>query len=266
MILHLNESDFIRTNKPIDLSIPIHNGHQPVLAWYCAPVSIEPVMTDRFIGDVNQGGAVNFNTITFNPHGNGTHTECVGHISSEKETLNACLKEFHFLSLLISVHPEKVMNDRTQEEDRIITKETLIKALAPFEEEMESVNALVVRTLPNSSDKCSIDYSNTNPTYFSVEAIEVINFYEIDHLLVDLPSIDREEDQGELAGHHTFWKYPENPQKHKTITELIYVPTKVSDGKYLMNLQITSLENDASPSKIILFEIETLLSGENLKS
>ena len=40
------------------------------------------------------------------------------------------------------------------------------------------------------------------------------------------------------------------------ITEMIFVNDKVQDGSYLLNLQIASFENDASPSKPIIFEIK----------
>jgi hypothetical protein len=40
-----------------------------------------------------------------------------------------------------------------------------------------------------------------------------------------------------------------------TITEMIYVPDEVLDGSYVLNLQIASFENDASPSKPILYQI-----------
>jgi hypothetical protein len=39
-----------------------------------------------------------------------------------------------------------------------------------------------------------------------------------------------------------------------TITEMIYVPDNV-DGSYLLNLQIASFENDASPSKPVLYSV-----------
>jgi hypothetical protein len=37
---------------------------------------------------------------------------------------------------------------------------------------------------------------------------------------------------------------------------MIFVDNEVKDGSYLLNLQIASFENDASPSKPILFEIK----------
>lgn len=256
MILRLNDHEFVRTDQPIDISIPIHNGKNPVLAWYCDPIRLEPVMTDRFIGDVNQGGAVNFRNLFMNPHANGTHTECVGHISKEWYSINQCLKEFHFYGVLVSVQPVPTKNQEYDQEDGIVTMEVLKEACEKHLEEIKNSPTLIIRTLPNSESKLSTNYSNTNPTYFSKEAIEYINSLGVQHLMVDLPSIDREEDKGDLIGHHVFWSYPEKPALTKTITELIYVPENVADGKYFVNIQITSLENDASPSKIVLFSIE----------
>ena len=76
----------------------------------------------------------------------------------------------------------------------------------------------------------------------------------MDHLLIDLPSVDRESDEGALAAHHRFWNYPEDPQLHRTITEFIFVPDEVSDGFYLLNIQLSPFENDAAPSKPVLYQ------------
>ena len=75
------------------------------------------------------------------------------------------------------------------------------------------------------------------------------------HLLIDLPSVDREYDEGKLLAHKAFWNYPDNPRHDCTITEMIYVPNSIEDGSYLLNLQMASFENDASPSKPVLYEI-----------
>ena len=126
-----------------------------------------------------------------------------------------------------------------------------------------SANALVIRTLPNKKDKLSKKYSNTNPPYLDHEVMLALKEASIDHLIIDLPSVDREEDAGRLLAHHAFWDYdPENfsaetnHRLHCTITELIYVPDEIKDGLYLLNLQIASFQNDASPSKPVLYEIE----------
>ena len=41
-----------------------------------------------------------------------------------------------------------------------------------------------------------------------------------------------------------------------TITEMIYVYEEIQDGSYLLNLQFASFENDASPSKPVLYSLE----------
>ena len=257
MKFQLNNTEYIDSSDVIDISIPMHTGPNPVLAWYCDPLKLTPVMTDRFIGDVNHGGAVNFRHLQMNPHAHGTHTECVGHISKEFYSINKCLKEFHFRGVVVSVNPEKVNNFEHDEEDNIVTRELIISACQGFIEDIKESQVLIVRTIPNQKNKLSFNYSNTNPTYFSKEAIDYINEIGISHLMVDLPSIDREEDSGQLIGHHTFWGYPNNTRADKTITELIYVDNQVDDGRYVVNIQITALENDASPSKITLYEIKS---------
>lgn len=227
--------------RPIDISMPLSPDPKSASAWYVPPVKITAVRTDQFVGDVNEGGSVNFNDITFNPHGNGTHTESVGHISKKKESVNAVLKKFFFASRLISVRPEE------KGEDRVIS---LRQVKEIFTEKCE---ALIIRTLPNSAGKKQRQYSNTNPPYIESDVIPYILSMGVNHLLIDLPSVDREYDQGVLASHHAFWNYPADPQLHRTITEFIFVPDEVKDGFYLLNIQIAPFENDASPSKPVLY-------------
>ena len=73
--------------------------------------------------------------------------------------------------------------------------------------------------------------------------------------MIDTPSLDKEEDNGELAAHHAWWNYPESPRLDATITELIYVDNTIKDGLYFTNLQLAAFENDASPSRPLIFEL-----------
>jgi arylformamidase len=244
-ITHKGKEYKVDFYKPIDLSMPLHTGIDCPSAWYVAPMSIEPVKTDTWIGDVNQGGSVNFRDIKFNPHGNGTHTECVGHISKENYTINQCLKKFFFIADLITVLPTILDNG-----DSVITKKNI--ELSLLEKKGE---AIIIRTLPNGHSKLSQQYSNTNPTYIDADGMKYIVDLGYEHLLIDTPSVDREQDNGILAAHHIFWDYPNNTQLHKTITELIFVPNTILDGTYFLNLQIAAFENDASPSKPVIYNI-----------
>ena len=246
-IEHKGKQYRIDLSKPIDISIPLSNGLANPNAYYADAPTIETIKAEKFIGSVNLGGSVNYKKIQITPHGNGTHTECIGHISKENQTINQSLKDFFFFADLISVQPEK------QGKDFVITKELIEKDLHE-----DSPEALIIRTLPNSDEKLTKVYSGNNPPYFEVEALDLIASSYVKHLLIDLPSVDKEEDEGAVAAHKTFWNYPESPRVDNTITELIYVPDEIEDGRYFLNLQIMSLESDASPSKPILFSIDSI--------
>jgi kynurenine formamidase len=247
-ITHKGKTYSVDLNKPIDISIPLRPGEENVNAWYVKPITIEPVRMGDWVGDVNQGASVNFRNILFNPHGNGTHTECVGHISKENYTINQSLKKFFFIAELITVLPEE------KDGDLIITKKQIENCLGDKRPE-----ALVIRTLDNHISKINRQYSNSNPPYLHHEAAAFIDQLGIDHLLIDLPSIDKEVDGGALLSHHIFWQYPHATKVERTVTEMIYVPNAVYDGTYLLNLQIASFENDASPSKPVLYQMNVAL-------
>lgn len=251
MKLFLNKSQYFDTAKGIDISLPL-SAKSGALAWYCEPVKIWPVEGDGFIGKVSEGGSTNFNNIQLNPHGNGTHTENVGHISNGFYSINDSLKEFHFKANLISITPQEFHNSDWKEDDLIIDLELIQTALKNCDNNV----ALIIRTLPNGKDKQNKNYSHTNPPYITEEAIAWLNDFGVKHLLIDLPSVDRENDHGELKAHKMFWNYPTDPILDKTITELVFVDNSIEDGEYMLQIQIISLENDASPSKPILYEIE----------
>ena len=245
MRLYLNENEFIETNEPLDLSIGLQSGSKNLRAWYVNPPIFEPVRANGFIGSVVEGGGVNFRDVFFNPHGHGTHTECHGHITPEVVSVNQKLKTYFFKAQLVSVEPKVLENG-----DELIVKEQLEIKLVESQ-----IEALIIRTLPNTKDKRSKNYSDTNPPYLDLSVIELIESFEIQHLLVDMPSVDRESDEGKLAFHHAFWNVPENPND-KTITELIYVNDEITDGLYILEMQMAPFENDASPSRPVLYKIQ----------
>jgi kynurenine formamidase len=239
----------IDLSQPIDISLSITNTDQNPIAWYIEKPEIEPVVFGDWIGKVAAGSSTNFNSIFFNPHGHGTHTECLGHITRDFYSINQCLKQFFFTAELISVVPEPIGDDL------VLSLEQIQKALIGKQTE-----ALIIRTLPNELDKKHRKYSNTNPPYLSAAAATYIKNAGIQHLLIDLPSVDREEDEGKLEAHKAFWNVKNTIEVNQdarfqaTITELIFVDDTIKDGSYILNLQIASFENDASPSKPILYK------------
>ncbi|WP_179337153.1 cyclase family protein [Winogradskyella ludwigii] len=234
----------IDLSQPLDISIPLTGKSTNVNAWYLDPPKIEPEIIDGENISVANGAVVNFNTITFNPHAHGTHTETVGHITEKVYSINKHLKQFFFLAEVITVAPEKLG------EDYVISKKQLQFAIGN-----KKRKAIVIRTMPNTRDKLSRQYSNTNPTYLQEDAAEYLKTKGVDHLLIDLPSVDKESDRGELLAHNAFWNTSGKLRLDATITEFIYVSNKIEDGCYMLNLQIAPFENDASPSKPILYKV-----------
>ncbi len=235
-------------NQPIDISIPLREGLENPNCFYASPVEMSPVVAGDFIGSTRQGGLLNFMNVQFNPHGNGTHTECVGHIAKEVYTINQSLREFFFLAKLITLYPQKQTTG-----DRVITEQQLRESVQAGE-----TDAVIIRTQPNDDTKLQRQYSGTNPPYMQHEGVAYLVACGIKHLLLDLPSVDREEDEGKLLAHKAFWQYPDAPRTDCTITEMIYVPDSVKDGLYLLNIQIASFELDASPSKPVLYRISNI--------
>ncbi|MBC9798446.1 cyclase family protein [Sinomicrobium weinanense] len=234
-------------DKPIDISIPLRASEDNPVAWYLGAPEIEPVQLGDWTGSVAAGASTNFNNIRFNPHAHGTHTECAGHITREFYNVNDVLKRFFFIAELISIQPEPMG------EDLVITKTQVETALHGKEPE-----AVVLRTLPNDKGKLTQKYSHTNPPYLEEAVAVYLRETGVKHLLIDLPSVDREKDDGKLLAHKAFWNVNEKIRLDATITEFIFVPDTVPDGSYLLNLQIASFVNDASPSKPVLYKI----SGE----
>jgi kynurenine formamidase len=255
-IQHSNQTIDVDLSKPIDISIPLTNTDENPIAWYIEKPVIEPVIFGDWIGKVSEGkSSTNFNNIFFNPHGHGTHTECVGHITRDFYSINQSLKQFFFLAELVSIEPE------IRGEDLVITKSQIEKALGPSTSLSGTSEAIIIRTLPNLEAKKHLKYSNTNPPYLDEAAARFIRESGVQHLLIDLPSVDKEHDDGRLLAHKAFWNVTNvnnlnaDARLDCTITEMIFVPNEVKDGRYLLNLQIASFENDASPSKPILYKI-----------
>lgn len=230
--------------KPLDISIPLRSSKSNVNAWYIDEPKIEPVVFEEFTASVEKGASINFNNIFFNPHGHGTHTECAGHITEKVHSVNKNLKQFFFLSELVTVAPEK------KGDDFVISKKQIQFVLGN-----KKRDALVIRTMPNTREKLSMQYSYTNPPYLLEEATIFLREKGIKHLLIDLPSVDREKDDGQLLSHHAFWNTEGKLRLDSTITELIFVPNSIEDGIYLLNIQVAPFENDASPSRPVLYKL-----------
>lgn len=246
-----------------DISIPLlFNGDQPN-SYNVEKARSKAYQEGKWIGDTRQGGSCNFETINLTPHCNGTHTECIGHITKKRFSINKLLKNFIYTSKVITVDLDEFDKnsdnyDPTPEGDElVISKNDLL------EHDLHGIDALIIRTRPNDESKMSRQYADLPPAYFTNDAMEYLSKSKLKHILVDLPSVDRMYDDGKLTNHRIWWnvnfgEYQTNQNSYleRTITEFIYVDDIVNDGDYILNFQIAPFSSDASPSKPLIYPFE----------
>jgi arylformamidase len=248
------------STRPIDISIPLDfYGDQPN-AFHLPAASAAVAEGGGFIGDTRRGGSCNCETITMNPHGNGTHTECAGHISHERIAVADVLKHTLLPATLVTISPSDA--ESAAPDELAVSADDLTAAIGRIGDiPAEFLRALIIRTLPNGAGKRNAAYSGANPPYISRGAMRKIRALEVEHLLIDLPSVDRE-DEPNLTNHRIFWDMesvvPGVPEHHPpgTITEMIYVDDALPDGIYLLDLQIPAMLLDAAPSRPMLYALE----------
>ncbi|MGC3982529.1 MAG: cyclase family protein [Steroidobacteraceae bacterium] len=242
------------TNTALDISIPLRFDTTQLQAYGAPAAQAETYAIGNFIGDVARGGSCNCQRYHITPHCNGTHTESVGHVTRDAHAVNALAQSGLMLARLITVDPATQASG-----DRVIRLQDMQSTANPD----LTTSALIVRTLPNTTDKLTRNYDAGNPpAYFEPTVLAWLAEIGIEHLLVDVPSVDRMDDGGHLLAHRAFWGLPagetfaahaQRPQA--TITELIYVPTEISDGDYLLSLQLAPFVSDATPSRPLLFPL-----------
>jgi len=232
----------------------------------------KPFASGDFVGMVDRGGPCNVEYLEWIPHCHGTHTETAAHILKYPwDTLSE--KQKHSVPVICDVCPSGLLKaalisvepvpasessdtyrPNFTDTDRILTGQGIEKALTKVD--LGKVDALILRTSAKHFD------FNSGPEtpFLSVEAMQAVVKSGVDHLLLDLPSVDRLDDDGHLTAHHIFWNIPElesiatkDSWLQKTITEMVTVDTSLKDGLYLLNLQCAPFVSDAAPSRAVLY-------------
>lgn len=253
----------IDLENPIDLSISLDfEGEQP-RAFGLSRASSKSVAEKP----EKQASPIRCSQLTLIPHANGTHTESAGHLSSQSITVGEAVEPGLTPAVLVTVAPnvlgdvDETYRGYSEHKDSVITAEALEQACESTDCPDAFTQSVVIRTEPNPLDKKARDYSGTNPPYLTDQAIEYLNDLGCKHLLCDLPSIDREDDGGLVPNHRTFWRIQQNDsarpgaRSKKTVTELIYAPNNLTDGFYLLDLQVPNFSTDAAPSRPVFFPL-----------
>jgi arylformamidase len=256
----------------IDLERPVSIAAEmsfeaPGLRHFGAPAARSHALAlPGFSGDVVTGASCNCHTITLTPHCNGTHTECAGHLTVQPLDAFRVVPPGLVPAMLVTATPESapragdISGPQSHSRDELITPRLLTAAWPAQSRAPSPVRALVIRTLPNPKGK--LERADVVPPYLSPEAALWLVERDIEHLIVDLPSVDRIDDGGYLAAHRIFFGLPTGARDLNqarrpqcTITELAYVPDVLPDGEYLLELQVPAIAGDAVPSRPLLYAL-----------
>lgn len=259
----------VAAERAHDISIALNfDGPQPNF-FGAPPAGARPLTVGTFLGEVRQGGSCNCATYTLTPHCTGTHTECVGHLTRDPLAIRDVCIPPYLIAHLVSIAPTqaRASSESTvpppKPDDWLLTRAALESALSASNSLVPNPSALIVRTLPNPGSKRARRYdARPAPPYFTAEAMRWIVAQGVEHLVVDLPSIDRAEDAGRLTAHRLFFGLPagatetaQATRPQATITELAYIDDAVADGAYLLNLQVAPFQADAAPSRPLLLPL-----------
>lgn len=211
-----------------------------------------PMKSGSFTGDVAVGGSCNAFQVTINPHCNGTHTESSWHLNQKGLPPYKIIDRPFYLAKLISVTPSKDLGEDTYSVplssfDTVITR----KQIATHLKDVEEIEGLVIRTLPNLETKKIATWGKDFPgAFLSYEAAKYISGLGIKHLIIDTPSIDKSNDEGRLLAHRTFLK-----DDTTTVSEMAYIPNSLQDGIFALRICAAPVNLDAFTSSIYLHPI-----------
>ena len=254
-------------HAPFDLAVALEfDGPQPRF-FAERPASTRPLEGGAFTGRVRSGASCNCSVHTVAPHCHGTHTECVGHVTSDDTRLSDLTPVPPALAVVLSVRPGLLgpgSHDHPalcDPHDPVVTRAILAAAAQRWIH--DPWTALVVRTLPNDGAKRHRVYSGPCPAaYFTPDAMHWVVERGVVSLVVDLPSLDRADDGGRLAAHRAYWGMPPSARDaHRAqrgralVTELAFVPDAAPDGLYLLDLQVPAFAADAAPSRPVLYPV-----------
>jgi kynurenine formamidase len=256
----------VALDRGVSLAIPVEFGSAGPRHFGAGAPQTKPFAVGSFSGSVASGASANCSTFTLTPHCQMTHTESVAHLTREPGDAWRVVPRGMLPAVVVSVTPEPARESSESTDpqpwgtDVLITKRRL-RAAWPMVR-MADPTAAIIRTLPNDTAKRSRDYSELVPPYLTREAVEWLVEKRIEHLVLDVPSLDRTHDDGHLVGHRLFFGLPpgstargDAARSRATITELAFIPDEVPDGPCVLMLAVPAIGGDAVPSQPIVYPL-----------
>ena len=253
-------------DRGVSLAIAVEFGAAGPRHFGVGAPEARPFSVGSFSGSVASGASANCSTVTLTPHCQMTHTESVAHLTRESGDTWRVVPRGLLPAVVVSVSPEPASESSESTDpqpyatDALITKRRL-RAAWPMTRMVDPV-AVIIRTLPNDAAKRTRNYNDLVPPFLTREAVEWLVEKRIEHLVLDVPSLDRTHDEGHLVGHRIFFGLPpgstsrgDAARSRATITELAFVPDEVHDGPCILSLAVPAIGGDAVPSQPIVYPL-----------
>jgi hypothetical protein len=260
----------VALDRGVSLAIPVDFSGTGPRHFGAPPPESRPWSTSGFSGSVATGASVNCSTLTLIPQCQMTHTESVAHLTREPGDAWRVVPRGLLPAVVVSVMPEPARETTESTDpqpwgtDTLITQRRLRAAwpgVRPSSSQFEPV-AAIIRTLPNEPGKRTRDYSDLVPPYLTREAVQWLVDKRIEHLVLDVPSLDRTHDEGHLVAHRVFFGLPpgssargDAARSRATVTELAFIPDEVHDGPCILSLAVPAIGGDAVPSQPIVYPL-----------
>ncbi len=236
----------------VSLALPLDFDRPHPQHFGAPPASSEPFRVDGFEGDVARGASCNCRRVVLVPHCNGTHTESASHLTLAQRALHEILPLAPMSALLLCV--EAVQAAASDEDslpaphpgDRLITRAAVLAAWK--DHEPVRPEALLLHT--------GTAWDDPAPPFVSRQLMQALVERGIQHLVTDLPSVDRLADEGRLSAHRQFFGLPAGStdlaaasRPQATITELAHFPATLAPGPCALQIQVPAWSGDAVPSR-----------------
>src|SRR5215472_15046151 len=124
----------IDISHPVSLAVDLDFAGAQPRHFGAPPASARPFEAPGFAGAVARGASCNCEVISLIPHCNGTHTECVGHLTRERLDASRVAPLGLVPALLLTVAPQSARSvnegsdPEPQDGDLLVTRASLERA------------------------------------------------------------------------------------------------------------------------------------------
>jgi hypothetical protein len=231
--------------------------------WFDAPAAHSwPHRVGEFSGTVLTGASCNCRNIQLLPHGNGTHSEGVGHLTYDEANVIDVLPKLPMPAVLLRLAAlragdcHETADYAPEPNDWLVTQQICAAAWPQAPAPRPSVAVLALEPCETAV-----------PPYLTRECTQWLVDRGIEHLIVELPSIDRLRDAGRLTAHRIFFGLPayaatapaprhsDARRPQATVTELAQIPRELTTRSGFVQWLAPAMLGDAVPTQPLWYDL-----------